>query len=739
MHIPLVTMLRCKVIVSPLSGISLRYSPAFRFRTMSTSDTSERLELPDKESTGTVEDNLTTGQDQLLVNTRGRKIKPSKDTFVVLDPRQAGLLKKRHVPDHFKNDDNRNLSILEGVELGIDRNVSRRKGMATSARSIYESNEILREIEFSRKKLLVFESSVSKEQVVKSIGFQNPTIKIMSQQRYDQLVSVLDSAYTAPQLRAYTKTVYGNAHTHWTKNKVISILLNDYWGCSVNTVIKETDDLIVEKIIDISTRDMYLLLLTNHGKILHNLARIGATLAVALDENKIIVRATSSIIRYVEVSLTKILQNVHNEILPISDIISRHTARGAKLMTYKDKSELISLIQKENGSFFEKSLSDDDCSGEYVVSAFGNKRVNEAKKLLLWGIKYNPQLVERLEYCGNADLKYKRYPFTRFECLDWINRNKQWYREQTVVSTKSIVSNRDDQSQLVINDEKLNSYYNFLKSDLSKDTKTNMVELDSNYIPVKTVSITLGQLLRSDDAINLNSHLFEPKVPLITNKLLRLPLYNDVATKDELYTIDQHDYYVQLKFVPDLSCLSNTSLNLPPLELWLELDEHDNAVISSAQCILQMEQRRLLLETRHRSHDYRFDNDTIIELTESFEDNQETWLDNQPGIKDFLKVSKLSFGSNNKVSLPTNITVKLPIINGEGTVENVNVSYNFINTTYQRVLRLKYLGKYMVQFSDVNCGSRGGRYTQVDFVGEGTEFENPKNFSKFLNDVTKFF
>lgn len=677
-----------------------------------------------------------------FARTRGKKRKPAKANIVVLDPKQAGLLRKRRTPDYFRRrHEQERLSVLEGVELGVlsDRQRKNRheSGLGSKSSPRVRSNDIFSKIESQRNKLLVFKSSVSKEQAVRSIRYQQPMQKVVSKRRFEQLEQLLDSAYTLPQLRAYTKEYYGVANSKMTKRDIIHQIVAKYWNCVINDQMNESEDLITERIIDISTRDMYLLLLTNNGKILNNFARIGATLAVAIDENILIVRATRSIIKYVEVSLNKILSNVNTAVLPVKDIIQNHTARKAN--PNKNEQELVAMVQKESAAYFEKKLTEaNERDGEYNISAFGAKRISKAKKLLLWGVDYHPQLIEKVEVLSKESPEpFRKFPFTNIESLDWINRNKDWYRLQQPISKNSSKENSISHSSALLTDKKMDQWYDFLVGLNPPNETPHLMKLSTGRESQKVFSLTLGQILTSINGSSENSTFFEPKVAQVASKLLELRPYDQSTSKDELFTVDQHEYYVQLKFIPDLSTISASDTNAPPLELWFELDDYDSAITSTARCILQQEQRALLLQTPHLPNDYRINVDTMAELIEPFEESQESWLEDQAGIKQFIQDAQLTFNTRKKLVIPNSVDVNLPIVGAGGAVEKCNVRYDYVNACYHRVLRLVYKDKYMVQFSDVKASSLGGRYTQVDFIG-GEELGRD-DFKQFLTDVAQSF
>lgn len=706
------------MLVSRFYGSLIRHSFCNNFKRTSRLYYSSKEHANNNTGSSRLKDELNEDQSS---HTRGKKLKPSKTNFLVLDPSQTGLLKRRNTPSYFRSNNGKRLSILEGVELGADSN-------SRNPRRSRHSTKILQEIESQRRKLLVFKSSVSKEQAVRSINYQKPSTTKMSRRRYDQLKHLLDSAYTLPQLRAYTKKYYGIAHSKTTKDMLIEMIMIDYWNCEPNDFMDESEDLILERIINVDIRDMYLLLLTNNGKILNNFSRIGATLAVALDENIMIVRGTSAIIKYVEVSLSNILANVNTMTINLKKFMSDHSARD-QIMSDTKLSELISLIQRESAVFFELMGSEpgDDI---YRISAFGHKRVSKAQNLLLWGAQYHPQLLERVEQLGSNEQdvnSFEKFPFTDVGCLDWANRNKEWYRLQKPISKKNApyITTVDYKKTIAI-DEKLDKWYDFL---IDQKKEAHIMPLKLDEAPKKMFSMTLGQLLTT---INGNDTLFESRIPQVMTKLLELPLYDSLNSKDELYAVDQHDYYVQLNFIPNLSNVPNANENAPPIELWFELDEYDVAVTNSVRCITQLQQRSLFLQIPQQPRDLKINVDTVAELTETYEEGLENWLSRQPGIRKFLHDSRLTFQSRKNLVIPESMDVNLHHINGERS----RIQYDYVNAVYHRILRLRYMDKYLVQFSDIKGGSSGANHTQVDFIGG--ELLNRDDFKKFVKDISQF-
>ncbi|SCV05337.1 LANO_0H05270g1_1 [Lachancea nothofagi CBS 11611] len=656
-----------------------------------------------------------------LRSTRGKKLKPQKAQIVVLNPQEAGLFKRKRTPAHFQHNDRYRLrgrqSALEGVEFD-DSGSSRDSYLSGTC-----SGDVLQEIESQRRKLLVFKNSVPKEQVVKSIHNLKPSQDALrlSPKRYEQLKTLLETAYTLPQLKEYVKQYFQLPLAKQVPKKtLIPTIMHELWQCQVDDSINEGQDLVVERVIDVQTRDIYLLLLTNNGKILHNFARLGATVAVALSENKIIVRATSALVKYVEVSLRKILDNLQREVLSINDIIRDHTALDSST---SEAQELVSMVQKESATYFERVLEED--SNTYAVTGLGAKRIRKAKVLLLWALNYSPQISETVLFLGTQEQSaYAQFPFTEVNCLDWIERNKDWYRLQKPI--KKNADSDDNITPLKLSEAKIDELYSLLRNSECKAVSDVNAKTTS-----KTWSITLGQILMTDDSQTMT---FQPKVPGVTSKLLELPLYDGMATQDELYTVDQHEYYVQLKLIPKLSD-SNFTKNIPPLELWFELDDDDKAINSSVRCLLHAEDKSLLLQTPQLPQDIKVNVDRTLEVTKPYEEDPESWLKDQPGLKEFLLKAELTFQGSEKLSVPNNLKLNLQF---EDSEQPQSITFEYVNAKYRRILKLKYKDKYLVQFSDVNGGFRGGKNTQIDFINTDSNEMNRADFGDFIKDVLEF-
>lgn len=652
-----------------------------------------------------------------VLNKRGKKLNPEKTNIVVLNPKQSGLLRKRPSPNYFKLTSSLGgLSVLEGIELE-NNNISSKKNTC---------NDILNKIEQNRKKLMVFKNTVSKEQLMKSIMNLKPFESKLSPKRFQQLQNSIESAYSLPQLKQFCEKYYGFKRSNLTKKVLIDKIMKDFWNCCIDLDKNDIEDLVVEHVIDIEQKDMYLLLLTDNGRILQNFSRIGATIAVALNENKIIIRATRPISRYIEVSIVKILSNIYSEMIMMKDFIKNHTPIG--LNNYKTPEQLISLVQKEGSTFFEKNI-DDVTGNTYIMSSLGEKKVNKTKSLLLWAMDYKPQLIDKTILCSNLSLEkyeYHEYPLTNTEWLDWLNRDKDWYRLERIESKQSNNGDISIKPTININDSMVDELYSIITN--VQNINGQFPNIDNYASHSKSMSITVGQILRT---LNREEKFFQLKVPQLVSKLLALPLYDTLKSKNELLGIDQHDYFIQLSFIPDLSSV-NHQYNLPPLELWFSLDDFDVAMQNTIRCINHLSERTVFLETPQLSCDFKVTMDHISDMIPLDNENPLDWIEqNQPGLKQFLDNSNLAFQSKKKLVIPKKLQLKFKIED-----KLLDITYHYIKVNYRRVLRLKYLNKYLVQFTEVKGGPLGGRFTQIDFIGNDPM--NREEFGQFVRDIIKF-
>ena len=95
---------------------------------------------------------------------------------------------------------------------------------------------------------------------------------------------------------------------------------------------------------------------------------------------------------------------------------------------------------------------------------------------------------------------------------------------------------------------------------------------------------------------------------------------------------------------------------LPPIKLILELDENDNVVNYTVQCIAHLLNREFLLQTPQLPYDYKITHDRIVSILE--DDESGNLLQDQQGIKDFL--TYFNFKSLQSIKFLNHLKVNIP-------------------------------------------------------------------------------
>ncbi|ONH73185.1 Sigma-like sequence protein 1, mitochondrial [Saccharomyces cerevisiae] len=321
----------------------------------------------------------------------GKKKLPQNLKFVVLNPTQSGLVKNdQKQPRH-------------------------RPSKKRSHKETGDNN-----LDFGSK-LLVFEKQNSLDSALNSIRLKKPTSASLPSLEYNALLQSLTSSYNRYQLREFISTHQpdSSSHlTHWKKSKLSQYIIEKIWNCqpistpTTPTGIKSTS---LTFQFD-SPREIFLLLITQNGKILTNFNKLGLTFIISIQDNELTVKGSPSLLKYAEISLNKIWSNITHE-----------NVRMYSLMPSKD---VINLIQKETHTFFEY-LPDLQM---YKISALSPKKISMAKVFLLNAVASNPNTTQHHHTIASPALKTELYPFNNtLENLDWLNKSQDWARLQSVV------------------------------------------------------------------------------------------------------------------------------------------------------------------------------------------------------------------------------------------------------------------------------------------------------------------
>lgn len=646
-----------------------------------------------------------------LYSTRGKKLKPEKPTIVVLNPKQAGLLnnRNRYRPSN-PNNEGRNFSdnntsiqknngssripskntLFEGVELEPARTKKPPVLNETLSENLLKDTE----------NLLKFSKNASLEQLFYSIDSLKPAMTNISQENYTELQEKIMNAFTIKQLRAYINKLDPNhdliTSNRLVKHKLIDQIFTKLWDSKIsqNLINLKT------KTIKLTERHSKLLLLTQNGKILKNLTRLNPHLFIQLNlsQNELRITSTSDILEFIEISLNNILNNVC-------------TKQWEPQTSLTDNQ--LNLITRICGVDINNN----------EIAAFGWKRIDLAKRLVRWIISQEDSIYKNTKYAkwlksdqpDTTDKNIRLFPYSDPDRLDWISKNEEWGRLQKVESMKNENNKCSFKVNDIITEEKIDEVYDFFRKS-NRDSNKSEIPQEVSQI----ISVSFGSVLETK---NNNMKIFQPVVPKISEKVLALPV--DTEEYDS-----EPSYYLELNFISTPH--NSVDKKFPPIKLLLQLDENNNIIYETIQCLTTLSTNEYYAQTPQLPHDYKISNDI---LTDIFEYDAGGNLINQPSVDKFLDkfVYKPYLPSDNSIY---KILFNLP---SAGT-DLTTVDYSFVSMNHHSVKRFKYLNKYSVQFSKVNGNSLGGDYTQVEFVNNdnATELPNREEFGQFMKDIFNF-
>ncbi|CAL9732816.1 sigma-like sequence protein 1, mitochondrial [Monosporozyma unispora] len=638
-------------------------------------------------------------------SSRGKKIKPTKPNILVLDLKQSGLIPLRK--NKYRNSQSpSHISYLEGIDFDDSGKQMR-----------YKENEDEQLLENEALNLLKFSSKATNEQVVQSIDSLKPPTTKVSPRVFDDLIKKLVDRYTVKQLRYYI----GKKNSSIPRSKAVKMtlaskLLKEVWGVEVSTTL--TNVIYSTRTINLNDTQTKLLLLTQNGKILKNLSRLDKNLLIQLDllNNQLRLWGNDSILKYIEISISKVLKNI---------------SVTTWLHNINEQSDLkiISKITRLCGVDINLEKNE--------IAAFGWKRIQLAKRLLLWS-NYNDmendlnstsfkQTIDKIE---TETTKETWFPFTEIQNLNWLKRIEPLeylHKVSPIEVSSSTISPQANILDILSSKDKADSMYDFFTTQSSTSTETT----SSNVL-----SISLGQILKTKQPpVNtttkkhksISNWVFQSRVPQLSQKLMKLPLYNEINEEDELLSLDQHDYYLQLMFTPSSQSpnketpTSAFSRN-QPLELWLQLDENEQIVMDSVQAIIPTLRENYLIQTPDLPCDYKISNDHVINIPVT--------LESQPQLISYL--NNIHTGNNiDNFKIPSELTMNNPSQNAD------SIKYDYVTCNRHKVLKLKYMDKYYVQYSEIDGGELGEKSQQIDFIANES---NPtkEEFKQFVTDIFKF-
>jgi hypothetical protein len=116
--------------------------------------------------------------------------------------------------------------------------------------------------------VLTYVSEVDLDTTKMEISLSKPVNPRVSKQRYEQLFNQLAAAFNVTQLRAYydtappsdSKTPLVELKRAANKADVLHAIMKDRWGMEIAEEIKEREDVIVEKEIQVTRREIFFLI-----------------------------------------------------------------------------------------------------------------------------------------------------------------------------------------------------------------------------------------------------------------------------------------------------------------------------------------------------------------------------------------------------------------------------------------------------------------------------------------------
>lgn len=784
-----------------LASRKLLHGKLSSLRWNSSAVASASTETATTSTTTTTEEKTEKQVSPLLTNSRGVKLPPRDQRFVILSAKASSIL-PRQKPKRI-----------------------------TQAKLEFKSDQLDAQL----KRLLVFRSEVPQEVVLESIQQLKPTTPSVSEKRYDQLFNDILRAYTAPQLRhfirEYAKSGFPGGKS--LKRDLVKFIVTKHWNVQKSKDISESTDVIVENTLNLSRRDLFLIISRN-GQLPRYWTKSGAKIVILGEEQKIVVRSTADTFEWINASMVKALNNVTTKEFDVS-----------VLQSIVDVEKLpLDKISRLSDVFIERE------GNKLVASSFGQQRVDQAERLILGSSGFGPGLVESF-LCDVNEENLKKSAYSTViedESLSWIHRNKEWNRwrflrhkiqkeeresdsiELNIANifdspkkSAPLQSNVDEPEhpafKLILHNSVVDGVEVSNQNSISESytqaisqallTTYNSQSLDESLDPNKdqsniTIAATFGFILhegpmnsdrRAQNVFSDQSKkeplatTFLSNIPSVSEFSRTLPLFAPVSEHEDLsfdvdlkpdanirlnktgeleleptndYFVkgkspaeaiedlfdepenfgkshnsgiisDEHSYYVQMKFLPSpFHTDINTSLdpakfeNLPPIELWLEVDENERADKSSISIVAVDREANTYASMPHMNADIKFS----AAKTRFLDTNQHT-------VDEFLAKSTLDFSGKVRINTPNVLYLAL---NGDEGAEPV--PYLYQTMLYRKQVDLDYNGQ-ILQLATIEGGLVGGHRIEANLVLDAPASEFcPDHVEKlvrgalsYLNDI----
>lgn len=609
---------------------------------------------------------------------RGKKLPPKKQDLVILNAKESRLFKK--VPKQFQKSPG--FFVLDPFEL-----------------------------ESSRKRLLEFKAQVPYEQVVSSVHFIKPTTTKVSVNRYKQIQDDIQDSYTLAQLRGYIEKYYPNtkSYKYLTKPKLVNKILESCWELEKSDEINSIQDLLIQRVFDISDTEMFILLTQNT---IQQWLRANVQVILIPSEQQLVVRANGPHVQYIEIALGGVFRNVISEDIDLEQIQKLYSELGETLPL--DEIQRLSAVYIQPKEKNEQN-TDEIKKGIYTMSTLGRKRLVLAKRLMLWAINYNPSISTFIHSdLKNPALKWYKSYFT--DSLPWTQKGKSWLRLKAPQELRLL----DEAPKPTTLD--IDTIYEELSTPLKKNTPVTDKEQS-------VTAVNFGHLLYDESTISDSTPktIFQTELPNIRKQIMQLQPFNQVDDL-EVDIVDRHEYHVQIKFVPSAFYDSEKYLQHSPIEFWMEIGEDRKADISTLQVLRIVNEQSSIVSLPNEVSDLKFIRSTSEPLIDPY-NGSDDWLADQHGINFFLKKSVFDFSGRTGPKIADHVDIKIP-----GTEEVIR--YDYVSLSHRKHLSLTYKDK-LLQFAVVEGGALGGRTNELLLVGNVGDTTKDE-FKEFADDSLEF-
>ncbi|ODQ80104.1 hypothetical protein BABINDRAFT_161094 [Babjeviella inositovora NRRL Y-12698] len=318
------------------------------------------------------------------------------------------------------------------------------------------------EIDEQRQQLLVFKAAVSDHAVIASVGDMKPVKPKVSQMRYEQLEMDLNAAYSLVQLRGYMAlqpvSPYGYKKT-FSKTKLVEFIIKRVWNVEASDEISYLDDLIIERTLKFSKRDLFFLL-SEKGRYIHAMSHKGAQIVVS-DDLKLILRGPENLLNYIDINLGYLLNTVQRETLDLTELNKLCEMHGKRLDVGRLQAKYDVYFEQALGESVEKSprksldkplsisVSTSSLALEspptthlagpsllYNVWFLNRDLLDRMKRQVLLSLDYNPTAVKHLTVPDLAPLRF--YEYNNKSVLPHVHRDMCWYTLKSTTKKKTV-------------------------------------------------------------------------------------------------------------------------------------------------------------------------------------------------------------------------------------------------------------------------------------------------------------